>query len=63
MVELANVRWEFHHPDIPEHLGMVANMDKFDNQFFKIHRNLARGMEPQHKKLLEHAYGAIYDAG
>ncbi|KOB56859.1 Uncharacterized protein OBRU01_25788 [Operophtera brumata] len=38
-------------------------MGKFDAQFFRVHYKQANTMEPMSRKLLEHAYSAIYDSG
>ncbi|XP_028028986.1 fatty acid synthase-like [Bombyx mandarina] len=63
MVTQEDSRWVFNHPEIPKHLGKVKGMGKFDAQFFRVHYKQACTMEPMSRKLLEHAYSAIYDAG
>lgn len=63
MVTTENPRWVFNHPEVPKHLGKVNGMGKFDAQFFRVHYKQACTMEPMSRKLLEHAYGAIYDSG
>ncbi|KAI5631499.1 acyl transferase domain-containing protein [Phthorimaea operculella] len=57
------VRWEFNHPEVPDHHGKVPDLCSFDAQFFKINNHLAKCMDPMARKLLEHTYRAIYDAG
>lgn len=63
MVTTDNPRWKFDHPEVPVHLGKVNGMGKFDAQFFRVHYKQACTMEPMSRKLLEHAYSAIYDSG
>ncbi|XP_052748607.1 fatty acid synthase-like [Galleria mellonella] len=63
MVTADNPRWIFNHPEVPKHLGKVNGMSKFDAQFFRVHFKQACTMEPMSRKLLEHAYSAIYDSG
>ncbi|XP_059062960.1 fatty acid synthase-like [Achroia grisella] len=63
MVTTENPRWIFNHPEVPKHLGKVNGMGKFDAQFFRVHFKQACTMEPMSRKLLEHAYSAIYDSG
>ncbi|KAL4721208.1 hypothetical protein ACJJTC_013305 [Scirpophaga incertulas] len=63
MVSNEDPRWIFNHPEVPDHLGKVNGMSKFDAQFFRVHYKQACTMEPMSRKLLEHAYGAIYDSG
>ncbi|CAH0677167.1 unnamed protein product [Chilo suppressalis] len=63
MVSSEDPRWIFNHPEVPTHLGKVNGMKKFDAQFFRVHYKQACTMEPMSRKLLEHAYSAIYDSG
>lgn len=63
MVSSEDSRWIFNHPEVPKHLGKVNGMGKFDAQFFRVHFKQALTMEPMSRKLLEHAYSAIYDSG
>ncbi|KAH9645168.1 hypothetical protein HF086_005713 [Spodoptera exigua] len=50
-------------PDVPKHVGKITGTDKFDAQFFGVSYHLACALEPMARKLLEHAYGAIFDSG
>ncbi|KAF9424204.1 hypothetical protein HW555_000597 [Spodoptera exigua] len=63
MVTNENIRWDIDHPEIPKHFGMITGVDRFDAQFFKVHYKQALIMDPMSRKLLEHAYQAIFDAG
>ncbi|XP_063385145.1 fatty acid synthase-like [Cydia fagiglandana] len=63
MVTDDDPRWVFNHPEVPKHLGKVSGMGKFDAQFFRVHYKQACAMEPMSRKLLEHAYSAIFDSG
>ncbi|KAM3959725.1 LOW QUALITY PROTEIN: fatty acid synthase-like [Aphomia sociella] len=63
MVTDENPRWTFNHPEVPTRLGKINRMNKFDAQFFRVHYKQALTMEPMNRKLLEHAYSAIYDSG
>lgn len=56
-------RWATNNPEIPRHVGKISNIDKFDTQFFKVGYQQARVLEPISRKILEHAYGAIFDSG
>ncbi|XP_050685039.1 fatty acid synthase-like isoform X1 [Leptidea sinapis] len=56
-------RWEYYHPEIVNYTGQVPDLNRFDAQFFKVHYLLANAMDPMSRKMLEHAYEAIYDAG
>lgn len=63
MVGNSESRWVFKHPDLPKYMGTIESMEKFDAQFFRVQYKQANVMEPMSRKLLEHVYGAIYDAG
>ncbi|XP_022827106.1 fatty acid synthase-like [Spodoptera litura] len=56
-------KWNVNNPDIPKHAGKITGTDKFDAQFFGVSYHLACALEPMARKLLEHAYGAIFDSG
>ncbi|GBP54614.1 Fatty acid synthase [Eumeta japonica] len=56
-------RWNYQHPEAPQNIGMAPDLRTFDAQFFKVYRKLALVMDVLSRKLLEHAYQAIYDAG
>ncbi|XP_063894600.1 fatty acid synthase [Helicoverpa armigera] len=63
MVTSKDIRWDIDHPEIPKHFGLISGVDRFDAQFFKVHYKQALIMDPMSRKLLEHAYSAIFDAG
>ncbi|GBP64840.1 Fatty acid synthase [Eumeta japonica] len=56
-------RWGYQHPEAPKYVGIAPDLGSFDAQFFKVHRKLGVAMDVLSRKLLEHAYQAIYDAG
>ncbi|CAH0727202.1 unnamed protein product, partial [Brenthis ino] len=51
------------HPDIPHHIGRMKEPNRLDAQFFKVTFNQAMTMDPMCRKLMEHSYSAICDAG
>ncbi|GBP51783.1 Fatty acid synthase [Eumeta japonica] len=55
-------RWNYQHPEAPKYVGIAPDLKSFDAQFFKVSRKLGLAMDPLSRKLLEHAYQAIYDA-
>ncbi|OXU25389.1 hypothetical protein TSAR_001850 [Trichomalopsis sarcophagae] len=56
-------RWKMDHPEIPQRVGKINNIEKFDALFFGVHFKQAHTMDPMCRILLEHAYEAITDAG
>lgn len=56
-------RWTFDNPEVPSHVGLIPDLDTFDAQFFKVHYHLCCNMDSMGRKVLEHSYQAIYDAG
>ncbi|XP_063548100.1 fatty acid synthase-like [Cydia strobilella] len=56
-------RWNYNHPEVPQHVGLIPDLDTFDAQFFRVHYHLGVNLDPMSRKILEHAYQAIYDAG
>lgn len=56
-------RWKYNHPELTEHCGNVPGLDKFDAQFFMVHYRLSNSMDAMSRKLLEHSYQAVFDAG
>lgn len=56
-------RWRFFHPDMPERIGKVNRIEKFDPGFFGTHAKEADVMEPMYRGLMEKVLEAIYDAG
>lgn len=63
MVGNSKPRWVFKHPDLPKYVGTIKGMEKFDAQFFKVHYKQANVMDPVCRKIMEHVYGSVYDAG
>nr|XP_049700707.1 fatty acid synthase [Helicoverpa armigera] len=63
MVTSEDPKWNLNDPDVPKHFGKIKGTDKFDAQFFGVTFQLACALEPMGRKLLEHAYGAIFDSG
>ncbi|KAI5632866.1 acyl transferase domain-containing protein [Phthorimaea operculella] len=53
----------FEHADLPSYSGKISDIEKFDAQFFRVTAGQADSMDPVGRKLMEHAYGAMYDAG
>ncbi|RLU24885.1 hypothetical protein DMN91_002976 [Ooceraea biroi] len=56
-------RWRFDHAEIPQRLGKINNVGKFDALFFGVHFKQAHTLDPMCRMLLEHAYEAVIDAG
>ncbi|XP_015113130.1 fatty acid synthase [Diachasma alloeum] len=56
-------RWKLDHPEIPQRLGKINNLSKFDADYFGVHFKHAHTMDPMCRMALEHAYEAIVDAG
>ncbi|KAJ2940723.1 hypothetical protein O0L34_g14834 [Tuta absoluta] len=53
----------FEHADLPPYSGKISEIEKFDAQFFRVTAGQADSLDPVGRKLMEHAYGALYDAG
>lgn len=51
------------HPNYINSCAFLDDIDKFDNEFFKISSIEAAAMDPQHRLFLEEAYHALEDAG
>ncbi|MBN2531242.1 MAG: SDR family NAD(P)-dependent oxidoreductase [Spirochaetales bacterium] len=70
---ISSDRWdyrEYYSPDIKlpnksisKWCGQVADIDKFDNQFFNISPREANNMDPQQRILLEETWHCIEDCG
>ncbi|CAG9791684.1 unnamed protein product [Diatraea saccharalis] len=58
-----NKRWKSNYPEVSQYVGTVPGLDRFDAQFFKVHYRLGSSMDTMSKKILEHTYQALYDAG
>ncbi|XP_061706817.1 fatty acid synthase-like [Cydia pomonella] len=56
-------RWDYMHPEVPDHVGIIPGVDQFDGQFFRVAYRMGFYMDPMSRKMLEHVYQAIYDAG
>lgn len=56
-------RWDLYHPDIPDRIGKVNLIEKFDAGFFGVHGHEAEIMEPMYRSLMERVVEAIFDAG
>ncbi|KAI5631854.1 acyl transferase domain-containing protein [Phthorimaea operculella] len=53
----------FEHADLPMYSGKISEIEKFDAHFFRVTHDQADSLDPLGRKLMEHAYGALYDAG
>ncbi|XP_049868872.1 fatty acid synthase-like [Pectinophora gossypiella] len=62
-VASSKLRWTFNHPEVPPYVGTAPNQGRYDAQFFNTHFRLADNMDPMSRKIIEHTYQAIYDAG
>ncbi|XP_047999606.1 fatty acid synthase-like [Leguminivora glycinivorella] len=56
-------RWDFEHPELREYYGRIPGLDRFDAQFFMVHFRLGNTLDAMARKVLEHTYQAIFDAG
>ncbi|KAI8442367.1 hypothetical protein MSG28_005889 [Choristoneura fumiferana] len=56
-------RWDYNHPEVSQHVGLVPNLNTFDAQFFRVHFRLSQNMDSMGRKILEQSYQAIYDSG
>ncbi|CAH2098693.1 unnamed protein product [Euphydryas editha] len=56
-------RWKMFHPDIPQRIGKINNLDKFDASFFGLSFQEAHSMDPMGRIMMERTYEAIIDAG
>ncbi|XP_075977388.1 fatty acid synthase-like [Anticarsia gemmatalis] len=63
MVNSSEDTWSFIHPEMPKYCGKVEGFDKFDAQFFRVPYGQGEYLDPVCRKLLENAYGALFDAG
>ncbi|XP_043469513.1 fatty acid synthase-like [Leptopilina heterotoma] len=59
----SKARWDYEHPQVPPRIGIMNNVDKFDNAFFGVHGKLTNSMDPMIKIMIETSYEAIVDAG
>lgn len=51
------------HIELPRHYGKINGVDRFDAQFFRVTPNQAHSFEPVGRKVMEHSYSAMFDAG
>ncbi|XP_077275953.1 fatty acid synthase-like [Temnothorax americanus] len=63
LVRADHGRWKRDHPDIPNRMGIVNNLNKFDANFFGLSFEQAHTLGLEARILLEHSYEAIIDAG
>ena len=62
-VMLETDRWNYNHPEAVHYVGTLPGLTLFDAQFFKVNFRQGNVMDTMSRKLLEHTYQAIYDAG
>ncbi|XP_049878858.1 fatty acid synthase-like [Pectinophora gossypiella] len=62
-LHISSPRWKFKKPEVTNHHGIIPELDRFDAQFFMIFHKLSISMDPLTRKLLEHSYQAVFDAG
>ena len=58
-----NTRWPNKIGLVPSRMGILNNLEKFDNDYFEINDKTADLMDPSTRILLELAVEAIIDAG
>lgn len=58
-----NQRWDQVYSEIPQRMGIINNLEKFDAEYFDIPFDEAHLIDPMSRMLLEHTYEAIVDAG
>ncbi|XP_012280372.1 fatty acid synthase [Orussus abietinus] len=63
MITTSHNRWQTDCPDIPQRMGKIEGVEKFDRLFFGVHPKQANIMDPMGRMILEHAYEAIADSG
>ncbi|XP_077526192.1 fatty acid synthase-like isoform X3 [Haemaphysalis longicornis] len=56
-------RWPLGFMGLPDHMGTIRDLSKFDAQFFGVLAKQAQVMDPQLRLLLETSYEAVFDAG
>ncbi|CAH0696879.1 unnamed protein product [Spodoptera exigua] len=54
--------WHSNHPEVTPYRGKIADLDRFDAQFFMVHYRLAQSSDSTSRKVLEQTYQAIIDA-
>ncbi|KAJ2942971.1 hypothetical protein O0L34_g15161 [Tuta absoluta] len=63
MAKCGKRQWDRKFPELPEHHGFIPEVDHFDAQFFMVYQRLCQVMDAMTRKLLEHSYQAVFDAG
>lgn len=63
MVSPIETSWSGFTHEIPQRIGKISNLDKFDATFFGVHYKQAHVMDPQCRMLIEKAFESILDAG
>ncbi|XP_077508101.1 fatty acid synthase-like [Amblyomma americanum] len=63
LVTVDEARWPRGHLGLPERMGKIRDLTKFDAQFFGVNPKQAHLMDPQIRLLLKTTYEAIVDAG
>ena len=61
MTTTTNTRWAT--KVVPERIGLIQNLDKFDARFFNLTPEQANQLDPQTRILMEASFEAILDAG
>jgi len=51
------------HPEIPDRMGIINNVEKFDADFFGLSFEQAHTILPETRLLLEYSHEAVIDAG
>lgn len=63
MISHYSQRWKSVHLEIPERVGMVEDIDRFDCGFFGLSQEEGKRMDRQLGQILERVYEAIIDSG
>ncbi|XP_077532999.1 fatty acid synthase-like [Haemaphysalis longicornis] len=63
MVTGDGLRWPPGLLGLPDRMGKIRDLSRFDAQFFGVHTRQAHTLDPQQRLLMERAYEAIFDAG
>ncbi|RZB39148.1 ketoacyl-synt, Ketoacyl-synt C, PS-DH and/or Thiolase N domain containing protein [Asbolus verrucosus] len=63
MVMSDDRRWSLNHPEVPQKIAKIYDIDKIDCGFFGLHYRQANTMDVMMRKFLEVAVEAVLDAG
>lgn len=63
MLLIFKINFFSEHPEIPQGVGKIKTLNKFDAAFFSVHAKQAHSMDPMSRILLEKTYEAIVDSG